>query len=113
MSNYTLELLQHIKEMIDFLYENYSSLSLKEIAGDFEKKKTIERCLEIIGEATKKLPKDFREKHTNIEWRQMAGMRDILIHDYDNVDYDVLWNVLDSKIPELKPKIDELIKNFS
>ncbi|HET8864226.1 MAG TPA: HepT-like ribonuclease domain-containing protein [Gracilimonas sp.] len=113
MSNYTLELLQHIKEMVDFLYENYSSLSLKELSGDFEKRKTTERCLEIIGEATKKLPKEFTEKHPDIEWRQMAGMRDILIHNYDNVDYDVLWDVLDSKIPILKPKIDELIKNYS
>lgn len=40
-------------------------------------------------------------------------MRDILIHDYDNVDYEILWNVLDSKIPELKFKIDELIEKYS
>lgn len=109
MSNYTLELLLNIKEMVDFLHENYSSLAIKEFAGNFEKRKTTERCLEIIGEATK----EFREKHTNIEWRQMDGMRNILIHDYDNIDYDVLWKVLDSNIPELKPKIDELIKNYS
>lgn len=113
MSNYTLELLQHIKDMVDFLYENYSSLTLKELAGDFEKRKTTERCLEIIGEATKKIPQEFRKKHHDIEWRQMAGMRDILIHDYDNVDYDILWSVLNSKIPILKTKIDELIKNYS
>jgi uncharacterized protein with HEPN domain len=86
---------------------------MKEFAGSFEKRKTTERCLEIIGEATKKLLKEFRDKHPDIEWRNMAGMRDILINDYSNIDYEIIWTVLNTKIPEIKPKIDELIKNFS
>jgi uncharacterized protein with HEPN domain len=113
MSGYNIELLQHIKEMVDFLHENYSSLTLQQLANDFEKRKTTKRCLEIIGEATKKISKDFRKGHPEIEWRQMAGLRDILIHNYDNVDYEILWNVLNSKIPELKPKVDNLIKHYS
>ncbi len=113
MSDYNFELLQHITEMVDFLHDNYSSLSLQQLAGDFEKKKTTERCLEIVGEASKNISQDFKVKHPEIEWRQMAGMRGILIHNYDNVDYEIRWNALSFKIPELKPKIDNLIKHYS
>lgn len=113
MSPYILEFLYHIKQEIDFLSEFYSSSSASDIAGDPHKKRAAERSLTIIGEATKKIPKDFRESHPEIEWRAMAGMRDIIIHDYANIDYEIVWSVIHHKIPELKLKIDKLVEKYS
>ena len=67
------------------------------------------RQLEIIGEATKRLREAFRASHPTIPWRQMAGMRDILIHNYDDVDLDEVWNVATIYIPELIQQIEPFV----
>ena len=113
MSLSILELLEHILEEISFLLNNYGGLSASDISGNPEKKRAAARSLEIIGEATKKLPNDFRNQHQEIEWRYMAGMRDILIHDYFDVDYDIVSDTIQTHIPELKTKIEALIKSIS
>lgn len=59
------------------------------------------RNLEIIGEAAKKIPPKFREKHDNVEWKKIAGLRDILIHEYFGIDSEIVWDVVQNKIPEL------------
>ncbi|WP_017302013.1 DUF86 domain-containing protein [Nodosilinea nodulosa] len=67
------------------------------------------RQLEIIGEATKRLSATFRDNHPEIPWRQMAGMRDILIHAYDAVDVDEVWNVATQAIPRLVVQLGPLV----
>ena len=67
------------------------------------------RQLEIIGEATKRLSATFRGDHPEIPWRQMAGMRDILIHAYDAVDIDEVWNVATQAIPRLVVQLELLV----
>ncbi len=67
------------------------------------------RRLLIIGEAVKKLPKEFREKHINIEWRKASAMRDVLVHDYDDIDIDRVWLTISSVIPSFKMQIEKLI----
>ena len=59
------------------------------------------RSIEIIGEATKKLSDEFKSKHSSIEWKKIAGTRDKLIHDYYGIDYDIVWDILRTKIKEL------------
>jgi uncharacterized protein with HEPN domain len=59
------------------------------------------RRLEIIGEATKRLSSEFRDLHPDVAWKKMAGLRDILIHDYDKVDTDVIWAIIQHDIPLL------------
>ena len=70
-------------------------------------KRAVIRSLEIIGEATKKIPEDFKLKWRSVQWKNMAGMRDRLIHDYMGVNYSIVWDVVKNKIPELN---DQLLK---
>ena len=64
-------------------------------------KRAVVRSLEIIGEATKNIPTDFKVKWSSVQWKNMAGMRDRLIHDYMGVNYSIVWDVIKNKIPEL------------
>ncbi len=63
------------------------------------------RRIEVIGEAVKNLPGSFREKHSNVPWKDIAGMRDVIIHGYFRVDLDIVWKVIKKDFPDLKGKI--------
>ncbi len=69
------------------------------------------RNLEIIGEAAKHVPASVRKKYDSIEWKRIAGMRDILIHEYFGVDLDRVWQVLKVRLPELKEGINNILRN--
>jgi len=69
------------------------------------------RNLEIIGEATKNIPVQVREKHPEIEWRKIAGLRDILAHEYFGIDLEVVWDIIKNKLPALKERIRRILKN--
>lgn len=73
----------------------------------------VERKLEIIGEATKRIPEDFKNNHQNIPWEDMAGMRDILIHQYTEIDEDIVWKTITQKIPPLKQHIESILSGIS
>lgn len=66
------------------------------------------RWLEIIGEAAKYIPDDIKIKYSNIPWREMAGMRDIAAHDYDDINTEEIWNIIKNDIPTLKKQIDAI-----
>ena len=69
------------------------------------------RSLEIIGEAAKRVSEDFRTQHPMVEWRAMAGMRDRLIHDYFGVDFELVWDVVHRRIPELRTQIVTILES--
>jgi uncharacterized protein with HEPN domain len=68
------------------------------------------RQIEVIGEAVKKLSSELKERHPEIPWKDVAGMRDKLIHDYFGVDLDAVWDTVEKDIPRLKDKIREIIE---
>ncbi len=70
------------------------------------------RQIEIMGEAAKRLSEKFRLEHPEIPWKRIAGMRDILIHAYDHVDIDEVWNVVETSIPALLKQIETVITPF-
>lgn len=103
-----IEYLRHINDECSYIL-SVSNLTYYEFLDDETLKRAVVRSLEIIGEATKKLPEDFRQKHTNVNWKNMAGMRDKLIHDYIGIDYAIVWDVMQNKIPELSKGIKNIV----
>lgn len=94
--------------------KNYSAgYSFTEFARDEKTTDAVVRNLQIIGEAAKKIPEEICNKSQNIEWREIAGMRDILVHDYFEVDIDIVWDVVENQINELAEEVNWLLKDLS
>jgi uncharacterized protein with HEPN domain len=70
------------------------------------------RNFEIMGEATKRLSEQLRTTHSNVPWKQMAGFRDVLIHDYLRVDRDEVWDVVASNLPDLRVRIEQILQEL-
>jgi len=99
--NPDIELIKHIQDETAFILNHTENLTREQYLTDEDLCRASIRSLEIIGEATKKLSNDFKYKHPQIEWKKIAGTRDKLIHDYYGIDYDIVWDILTSKIKEL------------
>jgi uncharacterized protein with HEPN domain len=84
----------------------------EEFEQDLEKQDSITYRILILGEASKRLSAEFRDKHPNIPWRQIAGMRNMLVHEYDQIDLDVLWDVTQNSIPDLLKQLNLLVDSI-
>ena len=93
--------------------EEYSAgLSFEELKENQMAVDAIIRNFEIIGEAVKYIPNEIKEKFKDIPWKDIIGMRDILIHQYFGEDLDLTWEVVKEEIPKLKKQINSLKANF-
>lgn len=100
---------EHILAEAEYLTMTAAGMSLANFLADETLKRAFVRSLEIIGEAVKQIPDDFRAENPQVEWRKMAGTRDKLIHDYLGVDYELVWDIARNKIPDLRVAMLEII----
>ena len=111
MSRSILGFLQHILNETQYLMDRAEGVTKGEFLGDETLKRAFVRSLEIIGEAAKQIPDEIRGEYSHIEWRAVAGMRDRLIHNYLGVDYDIVWDVVTTKVPALRYEIERIIQS--
>lgn len=104
--------LKHIIESILLIEEYSKGVTQAQFLKNRSLQDAIIRRLEIIGEAVKNLPLSVRSKHSDIPWKQMAGMRDILIHEYFDVDLVLTWRVVKKEIPFIKNQLTTLLESL-
>jgi uncharacterized protein with HEPN domain len=104
------EYIQHMLDEIDYILSRISDMNYESFVRDETFKRAFVRSIEVIGEASKKLPEDIKAIQQDIEWRKVSGMRDRLIHDYFGVDYTIVWDVASNKLPDLRAKLHALLK---
>ena len=93
----------------DYIANCAGRTTREEFLQDETLKRAFVRSIEIIGEAAKHVPDEFRQQNSEIEWRAMAAMRDRLIRGYFGVDYELVWDVVVNKIPELRRQLKSLL----
>lgn len=86
-----------------------SGLEYAAFIEDENLRRSFVRSLEVIGEAVKNLPDEFKVQHPDVEWKKIAGMRDMLIHHYFGVNYKIVWDVVNNQVPDLRKKVESLI----
>src|SRR3990167_6806772 len=101
--------LDYILESIDKIEEYTNGLNEEEFSRNTQTQDAVLRRLAIIGEAVKHLPGDLKEKHTQIPWKQIAGARDIFVHEYFGVGIERVWETIQEDLPELKKVVEEII----
>ena len=87
-------------------------ISLEEFKKDDKTSSAVIRKFEIIGEAAKQIPEEIRNKYPLIPWKEMAGMRDRLIHFYFGIKYELVWQTIKDVIPQVKPAIQAILKRL-
>ena len=102
--------LSDVLESIEKIEEYMKGVGNKTFSKDTQLQDSVMRRLEIIGEAVKSIPSDFRSKHPEIEWKKVAGMRDVLIHSYFGVNLERVWIVVKEDLPVLKKNIKAILK---
>ena len=101
--------LQDIQNSVGKIFKYTKDINYEEFILNDMIKDAVERNFEIIGEAVKNLPDDFRNQYSHIPFKQIAGMRDKLIHDYFGVDYEIVWKTIQDKLPQFSNEITKLI----
>ena len=109
MSNRFLIYLNDIKNAIISIENFIDKMNFDQFKNDDKTSSAVIRKFEIIGEATKNIPETIREKHSQVPWKDIAGMRDKLIHSYSEVDLKLVWMTIQQRLPELKSTVEKIL----
>ncbi|RKZ33910.1 DUF86 domain-containing protein [bacterium] len=104
--------LNDILEMIEDVWNFTNNMSYEDLESDKKTLYAVIRCLEVLGEAVKKIPKDIREEYPEISWQEIAGIRDKLIHEYFGVDIEIVWDTIHEDLYPLKAAIIKIINDL-
>jgi uncharacterized protein with HEPN domain len=106
--DYVQDMLDSINDVESFI----EGMSYEEFKKDKKTRNAVVRSIEVIGEAGKKIPQALKAKHKGIPWKEMAGMRDKLIHEYFGVDVEILWKTVRDDLPPLKHPIQGFLESL-
>ena len=101
--------LQDIIDAAEDIEKFMAGVSLERLTGDRKTLFAVAKALENIGEAVKQIPAAVRHKHPDVPWKDMAGMRDVLVHDYFGVDAAIVWKTVHEDLPPLKRRIADIL----
>ena len=104
-------LLNDIRQAIDRIEQYIKNLSFDAFSDDQKSVDAVVRNLEIIGEAASRLPDEFKEKYSEIEWYKVVGLRHRIVHEYFGIDLEIVWQILHRDLPELKRKLVQVISD--
>lgn len=108
MTLYVKDIVQNMEDAEEFI----QGFSYEAFVSDKKTLNAVVRAIEVIGEAVKNIPDSIRSKYPNVPWKEMAGMRDKLIHFYFGVDQEAVWVVVKERIPEIKPIFKQILKDL-
>lgn len=108
-----IDLIRDIAESVARISLYTLNMEYEEFRKDKKTQDAVIRNIEIMGEATKKLSEDMRKDYPNIPWKNIAGTRDKLIHNYFGVNIDIIWSIVQIEIPSLLPKIERIYQNLN
>lgn len=103
-----IERIDHIKEYIDKIFHSTNDITYEGFEENWILQAAVTRFIEIIGEASKYVPDDIKTAHSDIPWKEMAGMRDIAVHDYDDINIHEIWNIIQNDLPKLQKQIEAI-----
>lgn len=102
-------LLNDIRQAIDRIEQYIKNLSFDAFSDDQKSVDAVVRNLEIIGEVANRLPDEFKEKYSEIEWYKVVGLRHRIVHEYFGIDLEIIWQILQKNLPELRQKITRIM----
>ncbi|MDK2831832.1 MAG: hypothetical protein PWQ51_2595 [Methanolobus sp.] len=102
----------HIKDSIEKIEDFTNNKSKDDFLEDVQLQDAVIRRIEIIGEASKNIPEEFKRKFQDVPWSEMARTRDKLIHGYFGVDLELTWDIVENDLPELKARMEQILEEF-
>ena len=105
-SDYVRDILEEIHLVIQFT----QGMTFDDFLSDIKTQRAIEKCLGNMGEASKKIPDSIRKKYPEIPFKQMSQMREIVVHDYDGINYRIIWDTVTRELPPLEESVESLLQ---